>query len=611
MKEFIKWSLTTIICVILSVCLSITLCIRETDDNKATSDNLFSSNINDNSDSKPELAKYSNNSIPSGKNINLTNNTSIENQSYKFVDGYRVNMTNGNIEKADGFFSSNFIPVENTKTYYINFSYYSNNFGLAFYDSSKVFISGIKQSNNTSSSLNYFTFDIIEGAAYIKITGDKTLITQDKVIIFDSSDINNYMSWNLDINVSDYEKKAICSNGDTVDDALFRSVRVDLSNCKYIKVTTKCLSGAGYQSLAFYKSDGTFLSGSGSMGTTGERKTTTYPVPINAAYCIVCDRYNDLYPEVVLYKSSYDFLMKTNEYEKQLKEWIINEQPLKNHVYYGEKVVLDNLFSCERYGGSIIPGVSSSITEPSATLYRQSCAVYHNFLFQGFDKGYIKVYDISDINNIKYVDDFELELYSSDIHCGTLSFAPTISNGDIFPLLYVEYGIHHDNELSCIVQRVTTNSAELVQKIIFDVGISGTANITPYVGDDNKLYLWARETSDNDSHFFVFEVPDITESVVTLTQDDVIDSWVDKEAFYTYNIPQSIMVHNKKLYMLYGNTLSAKRGIAVYDLEMHIIVTNISLTDIVPEEPEGLALYKHSLLMSINDAGGIYKLDFD
>lgn len=546
-----------------------------------------------------EMIKYS---FVQEAHINLFN---------KYLDGYRVNTANGNIESNSGTFASDYIPVAPGERYYLNFSYYSlGNYGMAFYNNVKTFISGSGIKEGTKTSKNEFSFVVPEGAYYLRFTGSTNVRIASDVTLKDVSDITNFYERNLIINVSEYQKKAISSTGEIVDDTSFRSVIIPVSDYKYVKATTKWLSGGGYQSLAFYQTDGTYISGSGGMGTSGERRTRTYLVPADAAYCVVCDRINDLYPDVSVYDTPYNYIIKNKEYGEQLREWIINEQPLKNFTYTGEKVVLDPSFSCVRYGGSVIPGVSTSITEPTTTLYRQACAVYGNYLFQGYDKGYIKVYDISDMNNIQYIDDFELANYSSNIHCAVLSFAPSIISGNDFPLLYIEYGIHIDNELSCIVQKVTTNSAELVQKIIFDIGMPGNADIFPLIGDDNKLYLFAMEKQAHDAHFYVFNVPNVSNSEVTLTLEDTIDSWVDEDAYYTYNQIQSAMVRNGKYYMLYGTHQTAKRGIAVYNLTTHKVVSNVDLTNAEPQEPEGIAVYKGSMLLSINDAGGIYKIDF-
>lgn len=84
----------------------------------------------------------------------------------------RINTNTGEAESADAQFAvSDYIPVMAGKEYVINFSYYSSaSYGMAFYDSSKTYISGIKQSNSSSSGANNFVFTVPTEAAYIRIS---------------------------------------------------------------------------------------------------------------------------------------------------------------------------------------------------------------------------------------------------------------------------------------------------------------------------------------------------------------------------------------------------------------------------------------------------------
>ena len=90
----------------------------------------------------------------------------------KDTANYRVNTTTGLLEWTSGNQSaSDYIRVKPNTAYTINYSYFSSaNYGMAFYDEEKNYISGRKQSNSSVSSLDSFTFVTPLNCAYIRIT---------------------------------------------------------------------------------------------------------------------------------------------------------------------------------------------------------------------------------------------------------------------------------------------------------------------------------------------------------------------------------------------------------------------------------------------------------
>lgn len=88
-----------------------------------------------------------------GKNLFNKENASV---------GYYINYNTGSISKAeDGFTASDFIEVKPNAQYYCNFvAFASSNFGMAFYDENKKFISGSRLYNSitTPDNAKYFRF---------------------------------------------------------------------------------------------------------------------------------------------------------------------------------------------------------------------------------------------------------------------------------------------------------------------------------------------------------------------------------------------------------------------------------------------------------------------
>ena len=73
--------------------------------------------------------------------------------------GCRLRTTDGEPEAFLQMDCSNYIHVIPGEKYLVNFSYYSaGNYGMAFYNASKEFVEGQKQSNTYSTSADYLAF---------------------------------------------------------------------------------------------------------------------------------------------------------------------------------------------------------------------------------------------------------------------------------------------------------------------------------------------------------------------------------------------------------------------------------------------------------------------
>ena len=93
---------------------------------------------------------------------NLFDKTSI-------TQNYRVITLNGELEYSSGACASDYTSVTPNTTYTMNFVYYSaTNFGMAYYDANKVYISGEKQ--RTQEGNTSFTFTTPSNCKYIRFT---------------------------------------------------------------------------------------------------------------------------------------------------------------------------------------------------------------------------------------------------------------------------------------------------------------------------------------------------------------------------------------------------------------------------------------------------------
>lgn len=102
------------------------------------------------------------------------------------VNKKRINTTTGaaDTENNTAWWATDYIPVTAGEKYTINFSYWSGgNYGMAFYDSSKVFVIGSQQSNFFGQSSAYaaktnFSFTVPSGCAYCRFTINETVLRE-------------------------------------------------------------------------------------------------------------------------------------------------------------------------------------------------------------------------------------------------------------------------------------------------------------------------------------------------------------------------------------------------------------------------------------------------
>jgi hypothetical protein len=202
----------------------------------------------------------------------------------------------------------------------------------------------------------------------------------------------------------------------------------------------------------------------------------------------------------------------------------------------------------------------------------------------------------------------------SDIHSNVLCFGKTIGSGTL-PYLYVS---QWDGQHGCFVYDIASNYAATLQQVILPTNVSsdliGAGNIDWIVDTDNNRLISIGYvdntdvlTSLNGMQVCIFALPALTESVVNLTDADVLDSFHIDE-FY---VRQDCCYNNGNIYMMCGasNTLDYTK-IAVINLAGRNVASVIDLKWL-PQEPEGIDVYDNSLFIRVINNQQMYRLYFD
>ena len=281
-----------------------------------------------------------------------------------------------------------------------------------------------------------------------------------------------------------------------------------------------------------------------------------------------------------------------------------------------EEIILDNgevipvtnyyEFSCRTIGEKMI--YNGGNRYKGIMLAGQAHAIYNNYLFRLLHSGYCYVYDISDIDNIKFVNKFELGSWGSNSHCNSAQFGNDVQPDTGFPLLYVGC-----NSKTCNVEKISLTGSETIQSITMDNPIPIQEFI---IGDDG--YLWtagcaAPGGAQSIVLFQKFERPPLEEKEAKINWDNPIDGF---EAIESGNsIWQGMKVYANKLYFVTGSSLRGRRDryISVYDLNKKKKIESIDINDASDGEPEDidfidgqtmlLGMYgvKHAALLNFNN----------
>lgn len=263
-------------------------------------------------------------------------------------------------------------------------------------------------------------------------------------------------------------------------------------------------------------------------------------------------------------------------------------------------------------GESVMPHKNEYRARKVAGLYgQQGLAIYGDYAFRldtgnssGTQAATMKVYDISDMGNVRQVGTFTLQSGGKANHANSAQFAPFPEGGNDFPYLYVS-----GNYTSyCGVYKVTTSGATLVQTISVVNERFDLQGMHPnvQVGDDGYLYAVSDDGGDND---FVmrWELPKVSAGDVTLNDNNCQLGFTlkrDKSLSQTW---QGMKIYGGKVYFLRGMTSGI--GIEVIDIGQEKISSVIPV-NIMAAEPEDLEVWNDRLIVAYGNQSQFLILSF-
>lgn len=200
-----------------------------------------------------------------------------------------------------------------------------------------------------------------------------------------------------------------------------------------------------------------------------------------------------------------------------------------------------------------------------------------------------KIFQIGSGGNLVELASFNLNLN----HANALQFAPELEAGQTFPYLYV---VGLDN--NCYVLSI---AADYTVTLVQTITITGVSQILK--GDDG--YIWTSTSNvDYTRHFVKYRKVAVSEGDVTLTDDDILDSFDSTNIMgsSTYTA-QGWKIRFGKIWYCYGASGAGQnRGIAVYDTANHRHVTTIDLSNYTTLEFEDVEFYDNALILATYSA---------
>lgn len=264
----------------------------------------------------------------------------------------------------------------------------------------------------------------------------------------------------------------------------------------------------------------------------------------------------------------------------------------------------------------IVPDINTNNNSKTMTVKRigdglfpstgaQGLAIYGNYLFRLYQYGYCYVYDISNIENILFINSFKLGSYANNNHPNCAQFAPAPPLEDTgFPLLYTTLG---NNNEQMAIEKVSLEGSVCLKRITitdYDGKTSSHTRGNWIIGDDG--FIWGMTQSgtpgntDYTIHFYKLDIPLSEDKAQTISIANAVDHFIDDDSA---NLPvtwQGGMVRNGKLYFLFG-TKKVKRELRIYDTNTHQRLAIVDLNKITSAEPEDIDLWQDdSIILGLN-----------
>lgn len=302
-----------------------------------------------------------------------------------------------------------------------------------------------------------------------------------------------------------------------------------------------------------------------------------------------------------------------NEIEESLEQIIPKQDG--QHNYAGDKIILEKTENSYNL-------VNSSFIPLQAGYAQQGIAIYNDYILLGFEaqiEGGNKLSIGSMSGNSLIEANIALpHVGYGNLHCNSMNFG-RFDTSTILPLLYVSQTI---NEQMCFVYNISDSYVASLKQTISCANVSsayiGTYFKDYFVDTDNNfLYVVSSKENDiylslnNKTYITKFQLPAVSDAEVVLEDNDVLD---------TYEIPyhqvrQSGVIHNNKLYMLYGASAGGQL-LSVVDLTLRkeVSVIDLSWAAVNPSnamlEPEGIAIYNGDLVIRYLSNARNFKFEF-
>lgn len=289
----------------------------------------------------------------------------------------------------------------------------------------------------------------------------------------------------------------------------------------------------------------------------------------------------------------------------------VNE-PIRNEItaqYQGEKVNVGNI-----YHGRI-----EHYLQKPTDMRCQGGDVWNNILVIGDSSNSgLKFFNFE---TGEYLGECSVANAPSTLHYNTAKFAPSLHTGNSqFPYLYASefYG---DGSIFAIEITESSGiySASIVQEIIISSLTTATvgAGYADFVIDftNNKLILIRYKmenvidwTSGNYTYFTTFDLPDISNATITLTDNDINFVNIVTDII---SIRQQSVFYNGKIYILSGYSLG-EFWVVDYGENVSRYKSRASLVPVIgSNEPELLVIYNGCIYIASSTTNNIYKIWFD
>ena len=249
----------------------------------------------------------------------------------------------------------------------------------------------------------------------------------------------------------------------------------------------------------------------------------------------------------------------------------------ESHIYYEELIDIYDILDRTEIGEQSIQG----------------SAIYGNYLIQFFNRGYLAIIDLE---NETVIETLLVPNTSSGYHANNVNFSNYWMDGNTdFPLLYVSecYGSHR-----VFVYSLSFEGIALIQTISFNgSGYESSNRYDWFLDNENNLIYTLGNTENHDTvennRILItgFELPSPEEGDVILSDEDVIDSFYNKDIY----IYQGSFVISSKVYCLFG--IINPIGYTVIDLNTQKTSLIVNMESDFIDEPEGISRDNEGLVI--------------